>query len=94
MVAEASQSGLPVILSDSALLASEVVAQGLGYACDIRAPGALRQTITRLRDAPAEEVRAMSIRAFARTAPLAQTPTGWADELEALYHRVLQAQIR
>ena len=94
VVAEASQSGLPVILSDSALLASEVVAQGLGYACDIRAPGALRQTITRLRDAPAEEVRAMSIRAFARTAPLAQTPTGWADELEALYHRVLQAQIR
>ena len=92
VVAEASQSGLPVILSDSALLASEVVAKGLGYACDIRVPGALRQTIARLRDAPTDEVRAMSTRAFARTAPLAQAPNGWADELEALYHRVLQTQ--
>ena len=87
VVAEALQSGLPVILPDSSLLSREVVARGLGFTCDMRRPETLTAAIARLRDLPDTEVAAMSRRAVDRANALAATPDDWAEALLALYAR-------
>lgn len=82
---EAVQSGLPVILSHSAFLANEIVRNGLGFCCDTRDHAAFGRTAARLRDMPEPELRGMSRRGHARTAPLATSPDEWATSLLDLY---------
>lgn len=89
VVAEALQSGLPVILPETAILAREVAEKGLGLLCDMRRPETLPRAVERLRDMPAADLRAMSERAAAPENALASTPDGWADGLLAAYARLL-----
>ncbi len=89
VLAEASFSGLPVLVSESAFLAEEITAAGLGQSFDMDGPDALQAALTRFRDLPDAEVRAISERAFARPAPLAQTTEAWVNGLLALYARLL-----
>ena len=89
VVAEALQSGLPVILPQSSLLSREVTERGLGFACDMRAPETLTAAIARLRDLPDAEVQAMSIRAIRPENALATSPEDWATALLSLYARLV-----
>lgn len=89
VAAEASRSGLPVILSTNALLSAEFVQAGLGFACDTRDIEAFAATIRHVADMPAEEVRAMSELAFSGTVPIATTPLTWRDRLMELYEERL-----
>jgi glycosyltransferase involved in cell wall biosynthesis len=85
VAAEASLSGLPVILSRSALLGPEIDAQGLGFACDTRDPAAFEAILRRMRDLPAEEVAKMSERGASGQAGLCTSPEEWIDRQLALY---------
>lgn len=85
VAAEASLSGLPVILSDRALLAAEVRAGGLGLSYAAADPAGLANALRRLNDMEDAEVARISERGFGRAAPLCSTPEGWIDEMLALY---------
>ena len=85
VAAEASLSGLPVILAQSALLAPEIAAKGIGLACDTRDPAAFAAAIARLRDLPADALRDMSLRAHSGEAGLCTTPDEWIDAQIGLY---------
>jgi glycosyltransferase involved in cell wall biosynthesis len=89
VVAEALQSGLPVILPQSSLLSQEVTAKGLGFICDMRSPETLTTAIARLRDLPDADVRAMSERAVRAENALATSPDEWAAALLSLYARLV-----
>ena len=102
---EALTSGIPVVVSQFALIAREVSEHGFGLACNPYDQDALAATLaTLLRDD--EMVAAMSRRAFLAAAQLATTPEEWGDELLALYaerlslpqyrttHRAIRAEPR
>jgi glycosyltransferase involved in cell wall biosynthesis len=81
---EALASGIPVVVSQFALIAGEVAKRGFGLTCNPYDQDELAATLkTLLRDD--EIVAAMSRRAFGAATQLASTPEKWGDELVALY---------
>jgi glycosyltransferase involved in cell wall biosynthesis len=81
---EALMSGIPVVVSQFALIAREVAEHGFGLTCNPYDQDELAAALEiMLRDD--ELVAAMSRRAFAAAAQLAITPERWGDELLALY---------
>lgn len=82
---EASLSGIPVLASDKAYLAGELAAASIGLACDTSDPAAFAAAIRTLADMPPDTIRAMSERAYQRTARLSTTPEEWRDGLLARY---------
>ncbi|PIE06992.1 MAG: group 1 glycosyl transferase [Rhodobacterales bacterium] len=90
VIAEAVASGLPVLAADTAAVAGEVEAGGLGYAFDVFDPASFDRAIARIMALTPEEVKAMSERGFSGEAALGNTPEGWIDGLEAQYARVLR----
>lgn len=86
---EASQSGIPVILSQRAYLADEMVAAGIAVACDTSNSAALASALKVLAEMPRDDIRAMSERAFGRTARLSTTPEEWRDALIGHYQSLL-----
>lgn len=89
VIAEAAASGLPVLASDTAAMATEVEAAGLGYAFDVFDPASFDAAIGRVMGLSADETRAMSLRGFSGEAALGTSHDGWIDGLEAQYDRVL-----
>lgn len=89
---EASQSGIPVILSDKAYLAEEMAAAGIGIACNTADTHAFSAAIRRLLDMPREEIRAMSEKAHKRGVRLSTTPEEWRDALIDQYLSLLVNQ--
>lgn len=85
VAAEASLSGLPVILSHSALLGQEVAREGLGLTCDTRDPAAFAATLRRMADMPRAEVARMSHRGMSGAAGLCTTHDGWIEAQIALW---------
>jgi glycosyltransferase involved in cell wall biosynthesis len=81
---EALWSGLPVVLSDTAMMADEIVERGAGLACNIRNEGALANAFRRIFASDAD-TRRMSINAFNATRDLGNVPSDWADALVAIY---------
>lgn len=86
---EASQSGIPVILSDKAYLADEMVAAGVAIACDTSKPAAFASALKLLAEMPQDDIRAMSERAYGRAARLSTTPEEWRDALIGHYQSLL-----
>ena len=84
---EAIRSGMPVAISDRALLARDVMASAVGLAVDVSGPDALAAGLRALHDRPDTEIAAMSRRGFAAEDAVAQTPETWTDQLVALYDR-------
>lgn len=84
VAAEASQSGLPVVVPRDALLGREVEDGAIGWTCDTRDPAAFAAVLAGLRDMPEGDLRAMSARAHARLAPMATSPEAWQSALLAL----------
>ncbi len=89
VAAEASASGLPVIVSDMALIADEVEARGLGWKYRANEEADLLRVLAALRDTPASEIRAISERGHSGSAALALTPDVWGHALLGLYERLL-----
>lgn len=85
---EASGSGLPLLVAQSAMMAPEIVAGGLGQAFDMAAPGGLDQALARFGRLSDTEIAGMSRRGHARSISLALSEAEWADALIALYTRL------
>ncbi|GGL77383.1 glycosyltransferase family 4 protein [Wenxinia marina] len=85
VAAEASMSGLPVILSETALLAREVEGHGVGMTCDTRDPIAFASALRRMADLPPGDVAAMSRRGASGAAGLCTTPEEWIDGQIAMW---------
>ncbi|MGF6176143.1 glycosyltransferase family 4 protein [Ensifer sp. 4252] len=85
---EAITSGIPVILTDAALLADEIAALGCGIKFRI---AEVEDLATAMRSLAADDalVRQMSENCFRQAAALAHTPETWADALLDLYGHVL-----
>ncbi len=81
---EALASGIPVVVSEFALIADEVSRHGFGLQCNPYDKNELAGTLQRLLQDDAL-VAAMSRRAFIAAGQLASTPEQWGDELLALY---------
>jgi glycosyltransferase involved in cell wall biosynthesis len=88
---EALTSGIPVVISQFALIAREVAEHGFGLTCNPYDQDELAATLETVL-ADDEMVAAMSRRAFAAAAQLAITPEQWGDELLALYTERLSPQ--
>lgn len=86
---EAARSGLPVIMSRSAFLAEEMERAGMALACNTADESAFAETLTRFSQMPAQEVRAMSERAFRLSPDLASTHEEWRDALLAEYQSLI-----
>lgn len=78
---EASQSGIPVLLSTKAYLAEEMVAAGVALTCDTSNPHTFAEALRHLAQMPRTELRAMSQRAFSRAAQLSTSPEEWREAL-------------
>lgn len=85
VAAEAALSGLPVVVSASALLADELVAHGIGWACAPRDVDALAGALAALRDMPRDALRRRSEAGRAAGPSLAMPAARWLDELLAIY---------
>jgi glycosyltransferase involved in cell wall biosynthesis len=87
---EASLSGIPVILSDKAYLADEMVSAGVAIACDTSNPTVFQATLRRVASMPREQIQAMSIKAFEAAVRPATTPNEWRDGLIEHYRNLLE----
>jgi glycosyltransferase involved in cell wall biosynthesis len=81
---EALWSGLPVVLSDTAMMADEIVKRGAGLACDVHSEGALAETLRQVFASDADTQR-MSKNAFEATRDLGNTLSDWTDALVSIY---------
>ncbi|HET7412266.1 MAG TPA: glycosyltransferase [Pararhizobium sp.] len=84
---EASRSGLPVIASGSAFLADELEAAGLGFRCEPRDVDSFAALLRQVLAISAEEMRAMSERAFSAEIKLSTSPEEWISSLIQIYER-------
>lgn len=87
---EAAASGVPIVLTEMAFLADEIVARGMGLACNTQDIAAFAQALRSVADMPAEEMRRMSQRAFANGIKLANTQLDWADGLLRIFGGLLR----
>lgn len=89
VAAETAASGLPLLLTETALLAQETVEQKIGVACDTRNIPAFADALRLMAEKPSDEVRAMSERAFSGKVKLANSETEWIEALLEVYERLL-----
>ncbi|WP_088625589.1 glycosyltransferase family 4 protein [Oceanicola sp. 22II-s10i] len=94
VAAEGSRSGLPVLISDAALLAREIEELGLGFKADVRTPEALSVVLRAMAAMPDDDVREISLRGFTGAAAISQTHAGWTDSLVGLYRAARPAIVR
>lgn len=85
---EAAWSGLPVVLSHTALLADDLVTAGAAFAVDPRNSETFGAAIRTLLDDDGI-ASGMSKAAFSGTRSLALTPAAWIDRLEVAYRQRL-----
>lgn len=91
VIAEAAASGLPVLVSQTALMAGEVETNGLGFAFDPSDPDSLDGAIRRIMTLPDAEVRRMSEAGFGSGVRLGLARSDWIDAQLAEYDRALAA---
>jgi glycosyltransferase involved in cell wall biosynthesis len=87
-ILEALTSGLPVIVSDHALMAPEIVGLGLGLSCDPNDVEGMAEKLSQLAKDDAS-VASMSRKAHANAFRLAPTLEQWTDELLKTYAGLL-----
>lgn len=86
---EAVFSGIPVVMSDSALLGREIMDHGCGVAFRAGDIGSFVDAL-RVMAADDELIEDMSTRCLGAAPMLAHTETSWGEALMDLYERVLQ----
>jgi glycosyltransferase involved in cell wall biosynthesis len=87
----ALKSGLPVLVSNHAMIAEEVVAASFGVSCD---PHDMNALVAALRHLSVDDARIeeMSRRAHATSDGLAPSPHAWVEQLLSIYTRVLHQE--
>ena len=90
---EALGSGLPVVVSDTALLADEITSSGAGVSVDCTNETALAETLGRLFGND-ESISKMSQKALRIAPELGLSLSAWVDELEASYACTLRTSRR
>jgi glycosyltransferase involved in cell wall biosynthesis len=91
VIPEAVKSGLPVIVSETALMSAEIETAKLGLSVNIFDRDAVDRAIATLRDMPAQDLRQISERGFSDQVQLSQTPDAWAEQLLDLYQQAVAA---
>jgi glycosyltransferase involved in cell wall biosynthesis len=94
VLAEAVHSGLPVAVSNTALMAEEIAAAGLGLSFDAGDPGDTDRVLAAFRDMPPDRLRAMSEAGHTGPHRLALSPEAWGDGLLALYRGAVARSAR
>ncbi|RDE05294.1 glycosyltransferase family 4 protein [Sphingomonas aracearum] len=89
---EALWSGLPVVTTDTALLAEDIVTAGAGLAVEPRDTARFAAALRAILDDD-DRCRAMSEAAFAGTRSLALSPEGWTDRLIDTYRGRLAGDV-
>lgn len=89
VAAEAAASGVPIILTEMAFLADEIVARGMGLACNTQDSAAFAAALRAMADMPVEDMRRMSQKTFANGMKLANTQSDWVDGLLRIYGSLL-----
>ncbi len=89
---EAIHSGLPVLVADSALMAQEIVARGLGIAFDATDDASFDAALIEANTASPDRLRAMSEAGFNATQRLALTVEAWTDGLIDAYQGAVLRQ--
>jgi glycosyltransferase involved in cell wall biosynthesis len=86
---QALKSGLPILISNHAMIAEEVVAAGFGLACD---PCDMNALVAALKYLYVDDARIkeMSCRGHAESAWFAPSPHAWIEQLLSIYARVLR----
>jgi len=92
VAAEASLSGLPVVISQTALLATEVAEHGLGFAIDPLNLSNFADVLSQVAELPEEDVHRISERGFSGATSLSQTPATWISQLNGLYRGALRSE--
>ncbi|MEM1388442.1 MAG: glycosyltransferase family 4 protein [Pseudomonadota bacterium] len=92
VAAEASLSGLPVILSRQALLGPEMDAKGIGITCTPHDIGNFAAALKRVAEMPEPDIAAMSHAAASGQAGLCTSPEDWIDGQLALFEQALDGQ--
>lgn len=87
---EAAASGIPLILTEMALLADEVLQIGIGLTCNTQDVRSFAATLQDIKDMPREDMRRMSEMAYAGAIAMANTPDGWADKLITAYGQLVE----
>lgn len=89
VIAEAVESGLPVLVADTALMSKEVEQNGLGLSFSPTDPASIDAALTRFMSLPDDQVRAMSEKGYSGDVRLGLSRSEWIDAQEAEYDRVL-----
>lgn len=85
VLAEAAQSGLPLLVSDTALLAEEIERGGLGLAFNVFNPDDFIRVLTEIRDMHPDRLQKMSVRGFSGPQHLGTSEPEWINGLLELY---------
>jgi len=91
VIPEAVQSGLPVAVAATALMAPEIERAGLGVTFDAFDAASFDQALITLRDMDAGQLREISKRGVSQGKTLANTTESWIDQLLDLYTETLSA---
>lgn len=91
VAAQALRSGLPVLVSNYAMIAEEVVKSGFGLSCD---PHDMNAFVAALKQLSIDDARIeqMSRRGHMESEWFAPSPCAWAKELLSIYARVLRQE--
>ncbi len=89
VAAEASLSGLPVILSEQALLSQDFKAQGLGFPCSTQSVAALAETLKEVANLPIPDIARLSKAAHSGEGGIALSYDAWISELLGAYQKAL-----
>ena len=93
VIPEAVQSGLPVLVSDNAFMASEVQQGGFGRSFAAGDVNALAQALRSLSALPPADIKVESERCWHGGHVLSTSPNGWVESLNALYHSAITTSV-
>lgn len=91
---EAVHAGLPVLVAQTALVAREIEQNGLGFAFDASDDASFDAALNRIKTAPRDTIRDMSVHGFSGALRLALTPDAWGDALLEAYQGVVERRQR
>ena len=88
---EAIWSGVPIIISDTALIAKDIKACGAGLSLDMSDIGSVSQSIQSLMDDDLA-IKTMSEKGFSGSPKIANTPPDWINTQLSVYNALLNAK--
>ena len=91
VLAEAIGSGLPVAVANTALMAEEIEAAGLGLSFDVFDPDGMDRVIREFLEMEATKIEQMSRRGREGPVALALEPSEWIERLVRLYDGAVSA---